>query len=58
MRAFAENESLAMQLVVRLGYDPLKASQGLIGLSNTYDTHGQDKRAHMKEIAEALKITL
>ena len=57
MRAFAENEPLALWLV-RLRYNPLKASAGLIGLSNTYDTYGGTKAFQRKTIETALRIKL
>jgi len=44
MRAFAENEPLAMKLVRRLDYDPMKASLGLTGLSIKYDTYRSQAR--------------
>jgi predicted DsbA family dithiol-disulfide isomerase len=58
MRAFAQNEWLAM-IVVRLflRYDPMKASAGLFGLSNTIDTYGGSRAFQNKTIREALRIT-
>jgi hypothetical protein len=42
MRTFAENEPLALGFV-RLRYDPMRASAGLIGWSNTFDVYGESK---------------
>ena len=42
MRTFAENEPLAAWLV-RLRYNSVKASAGLIGWSNTFDVYGESK---------------
>jgi hypothetical protein len=55
MRAFAENESMAMWLV-GWRYDPMKASGGLIGLSNEYDRYGSGKALHRTTVATALRI--
>jgi hypothetical protein len=55
-RAFALNETLASKAVVRLGYDPYSAAQGLIGLSNTIDTYGKDRNEQKKTVSEALKF--
>jgi hypothetical protein len=38
MRAFALNEPFAVRLVKWGGYDPLKASSALLGVSNTRNT--------------------
>jgi len=56
MRAFAVNETWARVAVYALGYDPHKASAGLIGLSNTFERYGEEKNFHKKRIAEALRI--
>jgi hypothetical protein len=57
MRAFAENEPLAMWFV-SFRFDPLRASAGLIGLSNTYDTYGDSKAFQRKAIETALRLKL
>ena len=59
MRAFATNETMAMW-VVRwiLRFNPEKASAGLIGLSNDYDTSGGRKAFHRSAVHEALRIKL
>jgi hypothetical protein len=55
-RAFAVNESYALRFVLWSGYDPMKASAGLFGLSNSMDTYGQSKAFQKKTIADALRI--
>jgi hypothetical protein len=55
MRAFAENEFLAMKLV-RLWYDPRNASDGLIGFSTELDTYGESRASRRKLIETALRI--
>jgi hypothetical protein len=55
IRAFAENEPLAMRFVL-LRYDPMTASSGLIGLSNAYDSYGESKAFQRKKIETALRI--
>jgi hypothetical protein len=55
MRAFAFNETVGGYTVRSLGYDPLKASDGLFGLSNSLDTYGKGRRLHRETIAEALR---
>jgi hypothetical protein len=57
MRAFAENETAAMWCV-RLRYDPARASAGLIGLSNTYHTYGQEKHSNVQTVNKALRINI
>jgi hypothetical protein len=53
MRAFALNEPFAVRLVKWRGYDPLKASSALLGVSNTIDTYGLD-RANAAQTVERL----
>ena len=56
IRAFAANEASALWFLRWRGYDPMKASDGLFGLSNSLGTYGADKAFHKKTIAEALRI--
>jgi hypothetical protein len=56
LRAFALNETSALYAVRFLGYDPLTASRGLLGLSNCIDTYGDEKAFHKKTTAKALKM--
>jgi hypothetical protein len=56
MRAFAFNEHLAMRLILQLKYNPRAASDGLIGLSNTYDTYGEDKSYYRRMVETALRV--
>ena len=46
MRAFAQNEILAVWIVKLLRYDPVMASAGLIGMSNSLATYGRRGRQH------------
>jgi hypothetical protein len=57
MRAFAQNEWLAVRIVRWLHYDPLKASGGLFGLSNALDTYGGNRAFQTKAVEGALHIT-
>jgi hypothetical protein len=56
LKAFAGNESVARFITRALRYDPLKASEGLFGLSNSYDTYGEDRARYRKTVADALRI--
>jgi hypothetical protein len=56
MRKFATNEPLAVWIVRWRGYDPVKASAGLIGVSNSIGTEGQNKVWQKKTVMEALRI--
>jgi hypothetical protein len=44
MIAFAETEWIAAQSVRYIGYNPMVAGQGLIGLSNSVTVYGQWNR--------------
>ena len=55
-RAFAYNETYALRFARLLGYDPLKASEGLFGLSNSLETYGGERVYHRKIVQTALKI--
>jgi hypothetical protein len=57
MRAFAYNETFASR-VIGFWYDPQKASQGLIGYSNTIGTYGPDKASKKKMVEDALRLPL
>jgi len=46
MRAIAQNEILAVWIVKLLRYDPVMASAGLIGMSNSLATYGRCGRQH------------
>jgi hypothetical protein len=56
MRAFAQNETWAVGIVKWLGHDPMKASEKLIGLSNSIDTYGGNRAAHDKAVRDVLRI--
>jgi hypothetical protein len=43
MRAFAQNETLAVWIVKLLRYDPVMASAGLIGMSHSLATYGHNR---------------
>jgi hypothetical protein len=55
-RAFAGNETYALRFALWIGYDPMKASGGLFGLSNSIEKSGSEKAFHKKTIAEALSL--
>jgi hypothetical protein len=57
MRAFAETEPLAAWCVKRFGYNPLEASLGLVGLSNTLTQYGTERAAHRERVNHALKLS-
>jgi hypothetical protein len=56
MRAFALNEHFAVRFVEWCGYDPLKASSALLGVSNTIDTYGSDRAAAAKTLEQVLRF--
>jgi hypothetical protein len=55
-RAFALNETYALRFVQWFGYDPMQASAGLYGISNTFETYGASKAFQKKTVADALRI--
>ena len=55
-RAFAGNETYALRFLLWRGYDPMKASAGLFGLSGSIATYGSDKAFQKKTIEEALSL--
>ena len=55
-RAFAGNETHALRFVRWCSYDPMTASAGLFGLSNSLDTYGENKAFQKKTISKALRI--
>jgi hypothetical protein len=56
MSAFAGNESFALWVTRTLGYNPQRASAGLMGLSNTLQEYSRDRTFHRTTLADALKI--
>jgi hypothetical protein len=56
MRAFALNEPFAVRLVKWRGYDPLKASSALLGVSNTIDTYGSDRADASQTLERVLRF--
>jgi hypothetical protein len=56
LRAFALNETFGGRAVRLLGYDPLTASGGLFGISNSLDTYSGERRFHRETIAKALRV--
>jgi hypothetical protein len=56
MRAFALNEPFAMRLVKWRGYDPMKASSALLGVSNTIATYGSDRAAAADTLQQVLRF--
>jgi hypothetical protein len=57
MRAFAQNEMLAMRVVSALGYDAMKASAGLFGISNSLDTYGGNRAFQKRTVEDALRFS-
>ena len=55
-RAFSFNETYALHFTRLLGYDPLKASEGLFGLSNSLLTYNGERVVHRTTVQTALKI--
>jgi hypothetical protein len=56
MRGFAYNEASAVRALQFLGYDPIKASEGLFGIANTVDTTGDARIMPKKMVTDALKL--
>jgi hypothetical protein len=55
LQAFANTETLAVIALRWLGYQPLDAGRGLIGLSNTISEHGQARNDNRNLIERSLK---
>lgn len=56
MTAFAENETVARKIAYLFGYNPVGASQALIGISNTRHLYGRSRKYHLDNLAKALKF--
>jgi hypothetical protein len=56
MRAFAQNETLAVWIVKLLRYDPVMASSGLIGISHSLATYGRNRVLQKKRVQDALRF--
>jgi hypothetical protein len=56
MMAFGETERIAAKCVRLLGYEPLEAARGLIGLSNAFPEYGPERAAHRARINKALRF--
>jgi hypothetical protein len=56
MMAFGETEWIAAKCVRLLGYEPLEAARGLIGLSNAFPEYGAERAAHRARINTALRF--
>ena len=57
LQAFANTETLAVIALRRLGYQPLDAGRGFIGLSNTLGEYGQARNDNRSLIGRSLKAT-
>jgi hypothetical protein len=57
LQAFANTETLAVVALRRLGYQPLDAGRGFIGLSNTLGEYGQARNDNRNLIEQSLKAT-
>jgi hypothetical protein len=55
LQAFANTETLAVIALRRIGYRPLEAGRGFIGLSNTIGEHGQARNDNRNLIERSLK---
>jgi hypothetical protein len=56
MGSFAMNETLALWVVRKLGYDPASAANALMGSSNTRAMYGCQRVSHMERIVASLKL--
>jgi hypothetical protein len=56
MIAFGDTEWIAVEIVRYLGFDPLKAGYGLIGLSNSLAQYGEERATHRASINKALRF--
>jgi hypothetical protein len=56
MMAFGETEWVAAKCVRLLGYGPLEAAHGLIGLSNLLVEYGSERAPHRASINNALRL--
>ena len=55
--AFGETEWVAAKCVRLLGFEPLEAAQGLIGLSNSFVDYGPERAAHRARINNTLRLS-
>jgi hypothetical protein len=58
LQAFADTETLAVIALRRLGYQPLEAGRGFVGLSNSVSEYGQTRNDSRKLIERSLKLTV
>lgn len=56
VRAFADTQSPTCAVLRWFGFDVRKASSGLIGLSNTINTHGKTRAFQKQTINEAMNF--
>ena len=56
MRAFALNERLAVWLVKRWGYDPMKASSSLLAVEDTLRKFGRDRHDAKEALESVLRF--
>jgi hypothetical protein len=57
LQAFANTETLAVIALRRLGYQPLDAGRGFVGLSNSIGEYGQTRNENRNLIERSLKAT-
>ena len=57
LKALGETEP-AVRAVRLLGFDPMGAALGLIGLSNVFLEHGKDRFQFREQVRKALKLPL
>jgi hypothetical protein len=58
MRAFAENERLAVRILKWLRHDPARASAALFGVSNSIGTYGSNRKDQRDALGQALRVSL
>lgn len=58
LKAFDETEWPANTGVRILGFDPIAAAGGLIGLSNCYGTYGRERASHRETVRRGLRLPL
>ena len=58
LQAFADTETLAVIALRRLGYQPIEAGRGFVGLSNSIGEYGQTRNKNRNLIERSLKVTV
>jgi hypothetical protein len=58
LQAFANTETFAVIALRRLGYQPLEAGRGFVGLSNSIGEYGQTRNENRNLIERSLRVTI